>query len=153
MSEDLNSASRKAYALTRAVAAIYRTLGADVEEEVSLAGNQIDLLVKLREPSGTVVRCVVECKAYSKLVGHPTLLAFVSLVNLLKGRDLLDQAILISINGFTRGLIVERADDIEHNSQILEVVQQRIRNSQLIVADTSTHRTQMSFMKSDMPMP
>jgi hypothetical protein len=35
------------------------------------------------------------------------------------------------------GLVVERADNIEHNIQILEVIQQRIRDAELIVADTS----------------
>lgn len=216
MNDNLNPSSRKAYGLTRAVAAIYRTLGAKVEEDVSLAGSQIDLLVTIHGPSGGFIRCAIECKAYSKLVGLRTVTSFHALMHLLRDRSLIDKAVLISLNGFTKnahhyakqhdiqlikfydlqsrlrgreeevvkqvetgfeeaarlvatkpvsrrvfvimpfarefddiyilgirevaekiGLVVERADDIEHNSQILDVIQQKIRSYELIVADTS----------------
>jgi hypothetical protein len=214
--DSLNQSSRTGYALTRAVAAIYRTLGARVAEEVSLAGNQVDLLVTLRDATGGEVRCAVECKAYSKLIGLGTVSAFDALAHLLRSRSLIDKAVLISINGFTKraqafakehsielimlsdlqdrlrgreeevvkqvesgfeeearlartqttrkqvfvimpfarefddvyilgirevaekmGLVVERADDVEHNGQILEVIQQKIRDYHLVVADTT----------------
>jgi hypothetical protein len=216
MNDNLNAASRQGYALTRAVAAIYRTLGAEVLEDVSLAGSLIDLLVTLSLPTGEVIRCAVECKAYSKLVGMKTVHSFHALIDLLRARRLVDKAILISVNGFTKSalsfakqhdielirladlrnrlrgreeevinrvetgfkeeallvssrpvpkrvfvvmpfarefgdvyvigirevaekleLVVERADDIEHNGQILEVVQQKIRDYDLIVADVT----------------
>jgi len=35
------------------------------------------------------------------------------------------------------GLIVERADDIEHNEQILDVIHDRICNTDILVADTT----------------
>ena len=224
MQDNLNSASRKAYGLTRAVAAIYRTLGARVEEEVSLAGSQIDLLVMLKDADGSTVRCVVECKAYGKLVGLKTVMSFDALVQLLRARALVDRSVLVSINGFTAnalnfgrthqielirlselqnrlrgreqevikhvetgfedeakfvlkrpirkrvfvvmpfakkfddvyiigirevaerlGLVVERADDIEHNNQILEVIQQKIRDYELIVADISTQNPNVFY--------
>lgn len=215
MNDNLNPSSRKEYALTRAVAAIYRTLGAEVEENVSIAGSRLDLLVTLHVPGG-VIKCAVECKSYSNLVGIETVHSFHALIQLLRDRKLVDEAILISVNGFTKyalsfakkhnlkliklsdlqnrlrgredevinrvetgfkeeaifissqpvlkrvfvimpfakefgdvyiigirevaeklALVVERADDIEHNSQILEVVQQKIRDYELIVADVS----------------
>jgi hypothetical protein len=224
MEHNLNSASRKAYALTRAVAAIYRTLGARVEEDVSLAGSRIDLLVTLKHSTGGVIRCAVECKAYGKLVGLKTIKSFFALVDLLRERTLIDKAVLVSINGFTPnalnfgteheielirlselqnrlrgreqeviesvetgfeaearlvrgrptrkrvfvvmpfarrfddvyiigirevaerlGLVVERADDIEHNSQILEVIQQKLRDYELIVADISTQNPNVFY--------
>lgn len=89
--DKLNSASLKAYALTRAVAAMYRTLGAEVEEDVSLAGTQIDLLVTL-EIGETKIKCAVECKAYSKLVGLKTVQSFYALFHLLRSRGLVDKA-------------------------------------------------------------
>jgi hypothetical protein len=222
--DNLNSASRKAYALTRAVAAIYRTLGARVEEEVSVAGSRIDLFITLEGAGGSTIRCAVECKAYSKLVGLKTVKSFYALVHLLQERSLVDKAVLVSIEGFTanalnfgrthhlelirlselqnrlRGreqevikhvdtgfedearfvltrsvqkrvfvvmpfakrfddvyiigirevaeklnLVVERADDIEHNNQILEVIQQKIRDYELIVADISTQNPNVFY--------
>jgi hypothetical protein len=216
MSKILNPASRKEYALTRAVAAIYRTLGAEVEEDVSIAGSRIDLLATLHAPNDGIIRCAVECKAYSKLIGMRTIYSFHSLIQLLRNRQLVEKAVLISIHGFTQSalkfakkhdleliklselqdrlrgrevevinrvetgfkeeadfissqpvrqrvfvvmpfakefgdvyiigirevvekikLVVERADDIEHNSQILEVIQQKIRDYDLIIADVT----------------
>src|SRR5438445_3724388 len=102
MNENLNPASRKGYALIRAVAAIYMTLAAEVEEEVSIAGSRIDLLVTLRVPTSGVIKCAVECKAYSKLVGMKTVYSFYALIQLLRDRKLVDKAVLISIHGFTK---------------------------------------------------
>jgi hypothetical protein len=216
MNDNLNPASRKGYAVIRAVAAIYRTLGAEVEEDVSIAGSRIDLLVTLRAPNGGIIKCAVECKAYSNLIGMKTVYSFHALVQLLRDRKLIDKAMLISMQGFTKSalnfarkhnleliklsdlqnrlrgreeevirqvetgfeeeakfvlarpvrkrifvvmpfakefgdvyiigirevaekleLVVERADDIEHNNQILEVIQQKIRDYELIVADVT----------------
>jgi hypothetical protein len=43
------------------------------------------------------------------------------------------------------GLVVERADDIEHNNQILEVIQQKIRDYDLIVADISSQNPNVFY--------
>lgn len=201
----------------RAVAAAYRTLGAQVQHDVSIAGNQLDLLVQERTPSGSAVRIAVECKAYGRPVGVDVINSFGGLAHLLKQRDLIDRAILVASSGFTRqarlaadahgielleiadlkqrvagrqesvdqaerllddeyreaihdptrpkkvfvvmpfaaefedvyilgirevaeqlGLTVERADDIEHNENILETIQASIRDSSAVVADAST---------------
>lgn len=201
----------------RTVAAMYRTLGAEVEHDIALAGNQIDLLIKERTPSGSVVRIAVECKAYNRPVGIDVVNSFGTLAYLLKQRQLIDRALLVASSGFTRqardaakahdidlieiddlasrltknksqieaaeeilnneyrvaahkpnrpkkvfvvmpfaaefedvyilgirevaermNLIVERADDIEHNDSILDIIQDRIRGCNVVVADAST---------------
>lgn len=206
----------RGYALEREVAAIYRVLGGKVEHDVSLAGNQIDILVTEQTPSGATIKYAVECKAYSRPVGVDVINSFGAISYLLKNRGLIDKAVLVSTNGFTNqarssasehnielqelsdlqqrikgreeavrnaerdyiesvgrvsremprtrrifvvmpfakefddvyilgirevaeklGYVVERADDIEHNGQILDVIQQKIRDCDLVVADTS----------------
>ena len=206
----------KGWEFERRVAAIYRTLGAEVEHDVALAGNQIDLFIKERTPSGSVVRIAVECKDYSRPVGVDVVNAFGALAYLLKQRQLIDRSLLVTSNGFTRqareaakahdidlieigdltsrvgkkssllsdeeetlnneyrdaahdpnkqkkifvvmpfaaefedvyilgirevaekmNLIVERADDIEHNEDILEIIQDRIQSCDVVVADTT----------------
>ena len=215
--DDLNPTLRKKYALTRAAAAIYRTLGALVEEDVSLAGCQLDLLVTLPESSGKVIRCAIDCKPYSKLVGLHTVNSFNAVTRFLRQRNFIDRAVLVSLKGFTKnaltfgakhqleliklselqirlrgkeleifeqvdrgfeeeariistrprvvrvfvvmpfakkfddvyvigirevaerlGLVVERGDDLEHNSEILEVIQQSLRDSELVIADLTS---------------
>jgi len=200
----------------RKVAAIYRTLGAKVEHDVALAGNQIDLLINELTPSGSQVRTAVECKNYTRPVGVDVVNAFGTLSYLLKQRQLIDRALLVSASGFTRqakesakahdidlleaddliarvetkrnqlpeaeevlddeyrtvahdpdkpkklfvvmpfssefedvyilgirevaenmNLIVERADDVEHNEDILNIIQDRIRSCTAVVADAS----------------
>jgi Restriction endonuclease len=207
---------RIGYELEREVAAIYRALGAKVEHDVSLAGNQIDILVTEQTPSGSTIKYAVECKAYSRPVGVDVVNSFGAIGYLLKNRSLIDKLVLVSTNGFTHqarasasehnlllvelsdlkqrvrgledavkraerevtyesqilskdaerqkrvfvvmpfsrefddvyvlgirevaerlGLVVERADDIEHNGNILEIIQQSIERCGLVVADTT----------------
>jgi Hypothetical protein (DUF2513)/Restriction endonuclease len=92
----------KSVQFEREVAAIYRALGAKVQQDVSLAGNQIDLLVEEHTSSGAAVRIVVECKAYSKPVGIEIVNQFASLVGLLKERRLIDRGVIVTTEGFTR---------------------------------------------------
>jgi hypothetical protein len=201
----------------RAVAAVYRTLGAQVDHNIALAGNQIDLLVRERTPSGGVLRIAVECKAYSRPVGVDVVNSFGTVAYLLKQRQLIDRAYLVAKTGFTlqarnsatahdiglvdfaelmqrvakegrlvsqaeclldqeyratahepnkakrlfvvmpfsvefddiyilgirevaerMGLIAERADNIEHNEDILKTIQDRIQTCSAVVADAST---------------
>ncbi|MBI2557058.1 MAG: restriction endonuclease [Planctomycetes bacterium] len=90
------------YILERQVTTIYRALGAEVKHDVALAGNQIDIIVRERTPSGTFVTTAIECKAYSKPVGVEIINSFGTLVYLLKQRNLIDRAILVAPSGFTR---------------------------------------------------
>ena len=205
----------KGYELEREVATIYRALGAQVEHNVSLAGNQIDILIAEQTSSGSTVRSAIECKAYTRPVGIDIISSFSAISRLLKDRALIDRAILVSTNGFTAqarsaakehsvdllelgdlqqrvrghaeevkqaeiqveheqreattqqhsksifvvmpfskefddaytlgirevaeklGFVVERADSIEHNGQILEVIQEKIRACDVVVADAT----------------
>jgi hypothetical protein len=214
----------KSRAFEREVAAIYRALGAQVQQDVSLAGNQIDVLIEERTTSGALVKSVVECKAYNRPVGIEIVNQFLSLVSLLKERKLVDRGVIVSAEGFTRhardsgkdliellemadlkarveglaskvsaaereldedarqkaakttkerprifvlmpfaaefvdvyilgirevaeklGFTVDRADDIEHNGNILELVERRIRQADVVVADMSTRNANVFF--------
>lgn len=201
----------------RRVAAIFRTLGAEVEHDVSLAGNQIDILALERTPAGAEVRSAIEVKMYSSPVGVQVVNAFAGLVTLLRTRGLIDKAIIVASSGFTRqarlaaevhdiqllefddleqrvrgrdadlrqavaaveqdeqaklaagppqpkkafvvmpfspelndvyilgirevaeslGVVVERADEIQHNQSIPDVIRDKIRECDVVIADTS----------------
>ncbi len=203
--------------LERRVAAIYRALGARlVEHDVALAGNQIDAYVEEETPSGVLMRTVIEVKDYSRPVGIDVVNSFGAIAELLRSRGLIDSAMIVSSEGFTKparaaaqtyrivlleiadleqrvqgmqqeferaereidqeylaaqtapsrskrifvvmpftsefddvyvlgirdvaekiGLVVERADDVEHNENILDFIQEKIRTSDTIVADTT----------------
>jgi hypothetical protein len=207
----------------REVAAIYRALGAQVQQDASLAGNQVDVLIEERTTSGASVKAVVECKAYSRPVGIEIVNQFVSLLSLLKERRLVDRGVIVAAEGFTRqardaardvvelleitdlkgrvrglgakvsaaqveleeavrqnatrakerprifvlmpfaaefldvyilgirevseklGFTVDRADDIEHNGNILDLVEQRIRQADVVIADMSTRNPNVFY--------
>lgn len=204
--------------LERDVAAIYRTLGARVSRDVSLAGNQIDLLVSEKTTSGSSLRTAVECKAYSRPLGVSVVNSFGAVAYLLRQRELIDKAVLLSSSGFSKqareaaaahlvelleledlrqrvhgrerevarfaeeeasegapapppwgpappkrifvvmpfgpgfddvyvlgiretaeklGVVVERADDVQHNGDILALIQKKIREADAVVGDTT----------------
>lgn len=207
----------------RRIGAIYRTLGATVKHNVPLAGNQIDLLVIERTPSGNEIQFAIECKYYSKPVGVEIVNAFASLCLLLKDRNLVNRGIIVSKSGFTTparnagethgielleladleqrakgleekvadavneamtekpvnyetgepkrvfvvmpftsefndvyvlgirevaerlGIIVERADNIEHNQSILDLIKAKIIACDLVVAETTVHNPNVFY--------
>jgi hypothetical protein len=91
------------YRFEREVADLYRSLGADVRHDVSLAGNQIDIVVNERTASGSVVTRIVECKAYSTPVGVHQVRTFALTSKLLRDRHLADVATMVSAtSGFTK---------------------------------------------------
>jgi hypothetical protein len=200
--------------LERRVAAIFRALGATVEHDVSLAGSQIDLLVRELSASGTTITTLVECKDYKQQVGIEIIISLANLAYLLKQRNLIDRALLVSRNGFTRpareaakenkidllelgdleqkikesskqvpeeestfeeevrfdakgrrphafvvmafsqenedvyilgirevaermNFVVERADSVEHNEDIVDIIRDKIRRCDVVIADTT----------------
>jgi hypothetical protein len=208
------SASQRGYQFEREVAAIYRALGARVEQDVAVAGNQIDVVAEEETRSGSRIKTVIECKYFSRPVGIDVVNQFASLFGLFKGRRLADKATIVTNSGFTKqareaaeelgiellefadlqqrvqglaselkaaetemdearrravtikqaaphifvvmpfadefndvyvlgirdvaeklGFVVQRADDIEHNSNILEVIERQIRQCDVVVAD------------------
>ena len=217
-------APTKARQFERDVAAIYRALGSTVQQDVVLAGNQIDVFVQEKTSSGALVRTAIECKAYSKPIGLEIINQFASLVSLLKERKLIDRGAIVTTEGFTKqareaakdlidlleiadlqqrvkgmaselkaatlevdedvrrkasnpvkeqprifvlmpfasefldvyvlgirevaeklGFTVDRADDIEHNGNILDVVQQKIRQADIVIADMSTRNANVFY--------
>jgi hypothetical protein len=191
-------------------------LGARVEQDVVLAGNQIDIVIEEVTPSASKVRTAIECKAYSRPAGIDVVNQFASLIALLKQRDFVDRGAIVTSKGFTHqartagremgldllefadlqqrvlgktaelkaaeieiddariktaesriepsrifvlmpfasefgdvymlgirevaeklGFAVDRADDIEHNENILDVIQKSIRQCDVVIADMS----------------
>jgi hypothetical protein len=224
MTSESVSASEKGFIFERDVAAIYRTLGAEVKHDVSLAGNQIDLIITESTDSGSQTKAAVECKAYDRSVGVDVVNTFGSVALLLRNRGLIDRAVVVSLNGFSHqarsaaqeynielleiedlrqrvggreqeveraedeleksflqaqrspdqpkrvfvlmpfssefedvyvlgiravaeklGFVVERADSIEHNENILDVIQDRIRNCDLVIADTTNQNPNVMY--------
>jgi nucleoside 2-deoxyribosyltransferase len=201
--------------LERRVAAIFRSLGASAEHDVSLAGSQVDVVVREASAAGKTITTMIECKAYARPVGIEAIVALASISYLLKQRKLIDRAMIVSTNGFTRqardsakehnidlvelgdleqkvagarvqfekeveshiedvkntkaktprlhafvlmpfsrefddvyilgirevaermDFVVERADSIEHNEEIIDIVREKIRHCDVIVADTT----------------
>lgn len=95
-------ANRDPYKFERDVAALYRRLGAQVKHDVSLAGNQIDVVVTDTTSTGGAVVTVVECKAYASAVGINQIRTFGIVVSLLRERGLAQAAAVVSASGFTR---------------------------------------------------
>ena len=216
-------ATQRGYQFEREVAAIYRALGARVEQDIVLAGNQIDILIEEQTSSGTRLRTAVECKAYSRPVGIDVVNQFASLIALLKQRGMVDRGAIITSKGFTNqaraagkdllelleiidlkqrvegktselraaeievdearrkaaesvrqpprifvlmpfasefgdvyllgirevaeklGFSVDRADDIEHNENILDVIQRHIRQCDVVIADMSSRNANVFY--------
>jgi len=83
------------------VAQVYRELGAHVQQNVNLAGFQIDILTNERTPSEQNLRSAVECKFTKNKVGNRIVNDFARIVNTLKEAHLVDKGIIVSQSGFT----------------------------------------------------
>lgn len=207
-----DSPSNRGRAFEVEVADLFRALGARVELDRGLAGNQVDIVVTETTPAGADVRTAVECKAFDRPVGVGPVNAFAALWHLFRTRNLVQRAAMVSASGYSRqaqdaaaehgldlldisdlkarvavrdpadialnvvtvdegrrdatkvrlfavmpfasefedlyiygirdvaerlGLFVERADEVEHSGNIVELVQEKIRTSDAVVADTS----------------
>ena len=76
------------------IADLYRRIGCEVRHDVSLAGNQIDVVVTETSPSGTTLTRAVECKAYQRPVGIDAVRIFALTVELLRGRGVKSQRVV-----------------------------------------------------------
>ncbi len=132
MKETEDGPNGKGMDFEREVASLYRALGAEVVHNVSIAGNQIDVLVKEKTPSGTDIRNAVECKAFVRPVGVHTVRAFIALAELLKSRGLIDRATMISLKGFT---IEARQAAKEFGVDLFEIddLRKRVGNDQNLI--------------------
>ena len=126
----------------RRVAAILRALGAIVEHNTSIAGNQIDVTVSEHTQSGALVRSAVECKFF---LGVDTIDAFAGVTILLKNRGLIERAIIVSKSGFTAQA---RAAANEHGIELLEIadLEQRIagREADVVRAEQETQQQEIA---------
>lgn len=129
----------------RRVAAIFRALGATVEQNTSLAGNQIDILVSERTPSGDTLRSAVECKAFSEPISRELIYAFAGVTVLLKNRGLIDRAIIVSKSGFNA---LARAAAREHGIELLKIdeLEQRVvgREAEVIRAEEEAQQQEIA---------
>jgi hypothetical protein len=127
----------------RKVAAIFRALGAKVEHDVSLAGNQIDILVSEETPSGSVIKSAIECKYYSRPLGVDLVNSFAGLAVLLKNRGIIDKALLVARSGFTHQA---RAAAKEHGIELHEIadLEQRLvgKENLVVAADAEMRKEQ-----------
>jgi hypothetical protein len=128
------SVYEEAIAFERKVAAIFRALGAKVEHDISLAGNQIDILVSEETPSGSVIKSAIECKYYSRPIGVDLVNSLAGLSVLLKNRGLIDKALLVARSGFTRQA---RSAAKEHGIELYEIadLEQRVAGGEKLIAE------------------
>ena len=98
--EPFSGAPQSGRDLTAFVAATLEAQEYQVEVEASLAGVQVDVLAEREEGVGRH-RLLVECKAYSRLVGLRSMLPFVTTAEYLRSRELVDEALIVASSGFT----------------------------------------------------
>jgi nucleoside 2-deoxyribosyltransferase len=143
----LNVKPTKGYEFERDVAVIFRALGAKVEQDTAVAGNQIDIMVAEQTPAGTTTRTAVECKAYSRPVGVDIVNSFAMISHLLRQRGLIDKAMIIAAAGFTK-----QARDAarEYNVELLEFadLQQRVRGQEKAV-QKATQEVESEHQKAE----
>ncbi|GAJ10170.1 unnamed protein product, partial [marine sediment metagenome] len=95
--KDLNWSTFEDY-----VADYYRSIGADVKQNINISGFQIDILVSENTPSGENVRSVVECKFYKAKVGNRIVNDFARIVATVKEAAEAEHGVLVSFTGFSQ---------------------------------------------------
>ena len=84
------------------IAAIYRSLGGVVKQNVNKAGFQIDMIVEEITPSNQKIRIAVECKYYKDKVGNKIVNDFSRIIATLQHSKLIDKGVIVSSSGFTQ---------------------------------------------------
>ena len=67
----------------REVASIFRVLGAAVQHDVAVAGNQIDVIAREKTASGRSVTTIIECNSFQRPIGIEPVNALSGLFHLL----------------------------------------------------------------------
>lgn len=83
------------------VAQMYRELGAEVKQNVNLAGFQTDILIEETTASKQKLRSIVECKFYRNKIGNKVVNDFARVFHTVKHAGLVDKGIIVSYSGFT----------------------------------------------------
>jgi hypothetical protein len=137
------------------VADYYRSLGARVEQNVNIAGFQIDVMALEITPSGEPLRSVVECKFYRDKVGNRLINDFARIVATIKDAGEADRGILVAYSGFTQdaylaakhtGIRLVHYKDIANHAQVHQSRLNETEPSRQSVA------TRMSREKAEGPM-
>jgi hypothetical protein len=84
------------------VADYYRSLGADVKQDISIAGFQVDVLATETTASGERIRSAVECKFYKDKVGNRIVNDFARLVATMREAGEVERGTLIAYSGFSK---------------------------------------------------
>lgn len=84
------------------VADYYRELGAEVRQDVNLAGFQIDAVVTERTRSGEIIRTAVECKFHREKLGNRAVNDFARILATIRDAGLVDRGTLAAYVGFTQ---------------------------------------------------
>ena len=85
----------------RRVADAYRALGYQVAPNVSLQGQQVDLVARRHDDGGPGHILDVECKDHRAPVGNQAVQDFVSSVTALRAADAVTAGVIVSASGFT----------------------------------------------------
>lgn len=88
--------------LERRVADAYRAIGAQVEHNRELAGNQIDVYVEIESPDRGRHRIAVEVKDWNRSVGIDVVNEFALVVENLRNANLIDEGVIVSVSGFSK---------------------------------------------------
>lgn len=84
------------------VADAYRAMGARVEHDRELAGNQIDVYVEMESPDRGLHRIAVEVKDWKRSVGIDVVNKFALVVENLRNAKLIDEGVIVSASGFSK---------------------------------------------------
>lgn len=85
------------------VAQLYRDLGAvNVQDDVNIAGNQVDVYAELPMPDGSFNRYAVSCKRYDTSAGIEDVKEWHNVVRTLKDSHRADTGVIVSQLGFSR---------------------------------------------------
>lgn len=84
------------------VADYYRSVGANVQQNLNIAGFQIDVFASEHTASGESVRSVIECKFYQEKVGNRLVNDFARIVATIKEAEEGDRGIIVAYSGFTQ---------------------------------------------------
>jgi hypothetical protein len=85
----------------RRVAEAYEGLGYATEQNVEIAGQQIDIIVQRADEAAPPTVLAIECKDYRARVSNQEVQNFVATVTALRAASRVDAGVLVTANGFT----------------------------------------------------
>jgi hypothetical protein len=85
------------------VAEVYSNLGAiDIQHDINLAGNQIDVLLRLPTGDGLYYRTILSCKCYANAAGVDDVKEWHLVFSALRNLGLVDLAVIVSKTSFSK---------------------------------------------------